>query len=129
MQKITSAEQLKQSIRELELRTKQQELAMKDSLKSTGQSIKHTLTPGNLIKAGIKSVRHTPSMKSAAINTFIGLAAGFLTRRLIVGKSTSILKRTLGAAVQAGITRLIYKKLPALKKDRLNGVTRSHQIH
>ena len=128
MQKITSAEQLKQSIRELEKRTKLQEMAIKDGLKSTGESIKESIKPGNLLKAGINSIRHTPGMKTVAINTFVGLAAGFLTRRFIIGKSTSILKRTLGAAIQAGITKLVYNKFPMLKNKRLNGVPRSHQL-
>jgi hypothetical protein len=131
--KITSSADLKQSIKELEARTKRQGELMKDELKSTAQSIKETVTPARLAKAGLNSLRHTPGMKTVAINTFIGLAAGYLTRRFIVGKSASILKRTLGAAVQAGITRLVHKKLP-LFKSRMkatsngmsNGTTRHH---
>ena len=128
--KITSAADLKQSIKELEARTKRQEEFMKEELKSTAQSIKHSITPGNVVKAGINSLRHTPGMKTVAINTFIGLAAGYLTRRFIVGKSTSILKRTLGAAVQAGITRLVHKKLPMMKSkiEGSNGVSKKHPL-
>jgi len=112
MHKISSSEDLKKSIQELELRSKRQEAVLKEGLKSTGQSIKQTLKPANLLKSGLETVRHTPSMKVTAINTFIGLAAGYITRRFIIGKSTSIIKKTIGFAVQAGITRMVHNKLP-----------------
>jgi hypothetical protein len=113
MQKITSADQLQQSIHELESRTKRQEASLKEGLKSTGQSIKQTLKPSNLLKEGISTVRNTPSIKTMAINTFIGLAAGYLTKKLIIGKSRNILKRTVGVAIQAGITKMVHNKLPS----------------
>ena len=112
MQKITTPEQLKQSIQELEQRTKRQEAALKEGLKSTGQSIKQTLKPANIIRTGISTVRHTPSIQAVAINTFIGLVAGYITRKLVVGRSRNIFRRTLGVAVQAGITRMFHNKLP-----------------
>lgn len=112
MQKITSSADLKKSIEELEMRSKRQEAVLKEGLKSTGQSIKQTLKPANLLKSGMETVRHSPSLKATAINTFVGLAAGYITRRFIVGGSKNIIKRTLGMAVQAGITRMVHNKLP-----------------
>jgi len=112
MHKISSSEDLKNQIKELEMRSKRQEAVLKEGLKSTGQSIKQTLKPANLLKSGLETVRHTPSMKTTAINTFIGLAAGYVTRRFIIGKSTNIFKKTLGFAVQAGITKMVHNKLP-----------------
>jgi hypothetical protein len=114
-QKITSAAQLKEQIKELELRTKRQEAGLKEGVKATGQSIKQSLKPGNINKSGIQSVRSTPNMKTVALNTFIGLAAGFVTKKLIIGKSRNIIKRTLGAAIQAGITKMVHNKLPVWK--------------
>jgi hypothetical protein len=129
--KITSAADLKQSIKELEARTRRQEEMMKEEVKATVQSVKQKITPSNIVRAGINSVRHTPGMKTVAINTFIGLAAGYLTKRFVIGKSTSILKRTLGAAVQAGITRLVHKKLPVLRNriSASNGVSKKHHLN
>ena len=112
MHKISSSEDLKKSIAELEMRSKRQEAVLKEGLKSTGQSIKQTLKPANLLKSGMETVRHTPNIKTMAINTFIGLAAGYITRRFIVGKSRNIFKMTLGLAVQAGITKMVHNKLP-----------------
>ena len=116
MHKISSSADLKKSIEELELRSKRQEAVLKEGLKSTGQSIKQTLKPANLLKSGMETVRHTPNLKMLAVNTFIGLAAGYVTRRFIVGNSKNIFKRTLGVAVQAGITKMVHNKLPEWKQ-------------
>ena len=108
MHKVNSVADLKKQIAELEIRSKRQEEALKEGLKSTGESIKQTLKPANLIKSGLETVRHTPSIKTIAINTFIGLAAGYISRRFIVGKSHSIIRKTLGVIVQAGITKMVH---------------------
>ena len=110
MQKISNTAELKATIRELELRTQRQESVLKSDARDTAKSFK----PANLLKSGVRQLRNTtPDMKTTAINTFIGLAAGAITRKLVIGRHPNILRRTLGAVVQAGITRFIYKKLPA----------------
>ena len=112
MHKISSSEDLKKSIQELEMRSKRQEAVLKEGLKSTGQSIKQTLKPANLLKSGMETVRHTPNLKMMVINTFIGLAVGYVTKRFFVGKSKNIFKKTIGLAIQAGLTKMVHSKLP-----------------
>lgn len=110
MQKISNTAELKASIRELELKTQRQESVLKSDARSTAKSFK----PANLLKAGVQEIRNTtPDMKTMAVNTFVGLAAGAITRKIVMGRNPGILRRTLGAVVQAGITRFIYKSLPA----------------
>jgi hypothetical protein len=128
MHKISSSADLKKSIEELELRSKRQEAVLKEGLKSTGQSIKQTLKPANLLKSGMETVRHTPNLKMLAINTFIGLAAGYITRRFIVGKSKNIFKRTLGVAVQAGITKMVHNKLPELQRKATTLIAKKNNL-
>ena len=115
MHKISSSADLKKSIQELEMRSKRQEAVLKEGLKSTGQSIKQTLKPANLLKSGMETVRHTPNLKTLAVNTFIGLVAGYVTKRLIIGKSKNIFTKTLGIALQAGIVKMVHNKLPQLQ--------------
>ena len=110
MQKISNTSELKASIRELELKTQRQESALKSDARSAANSFQ----PANLLKSGVRQIRNTtPDMKTTAINTFVGLAAGAITRKLVMGRNPNILRRTIGAIVQAGITRFIYKSLPA----------------
>ncbi|MEO5997194.1 MAG: hypothetical protein ABIN89_10655 [Chitinophagaceae bacterium] len=116
MGKISNEAELKASIRELELKTIQQEKALKDNLKSTI----HSFRPTNLVKIGLKNVKQvavTRDIRSTAVNTFIGLAAGYLTRRFFIGKtSNNIFKRTAGAAIQAAITKMVFRKLPLIQE-------------
>jgi len=113
MRKISNAAELKATIRELELKTLRQEQGIKDNAQRTAQSIKQSFKPAKLLSAGVKQLRVTPDMKTTAINTFVGLIAGTITRKLVVGKKPNILKRTLGTALQAGITRFIFRRLPS----------------
>jgi hypothetical protein len=119
MRKISSAADLKASIQELEIITQRQEEALKSEAKSTVKDFK----PVNLIRMGVNQVAEASSkqdIRSTAINTFIGLAAGMITRKVIVGRSTNIFKRTLGAALQAAIIRLFYRKLPEWQRMLIN---------
>src|SRR5437868_4039634 len=120
MQKITNAAELKASIRELELKTQRQEMALKDNARSTAKSFK----PVNLLRAGpvtAKEVAEKRDVRTTALNTLIGLGTGYLTRKFVVGKSRNIFRRTLGSALQAGITKYVFKKLPGwqLQTNRL----------
>lgn len=111
MRKISSEADLKASIKELELVTKRQEEALKLNAKSSAKNLK----PVNLLRLGVNKVAiasATPDIKTTALNTFVGLAAGYITRKLIVGKSKNIFRRTLGAALQTAIIRMFYRKLP-----------------
>jgi len=121
MRKISTTAELKATIRELELKTQRQEQALRENGKSVAQSFK----PMNLLKVGVSKFTHSPDMKTTAVNTFIGLAVGYITRKLVVGKSRNILKRTLGAAVQAGLTKFIHKRLPGWQQKSPNLLLRS----
>ena len=120
MRNISNTAELKASIRELELKTQRQEQAIKENAKTVAQSFK----PMNLLRLAISKFTTTPDMKTTAVNTFIGLAAGYITRKVVIGKSKNIFKRTLGAAVQAGITRYIHKKLPGWQQKSPKLITR-----
>jgi len=133
MGKISNEAELKASIRELELKTAQQEKALKDNLKSTV----HSFRPTNLVKLGLSNVKKvavTRDIRSTALDTFIGLAAGYLTRKFFIGKTSNIFKRTAGAAVQAAMTKLVFRKLPVIQEKTikliagLNHKTRKNHV-
>ena len=115
MAKISNEAELKASIRELELKTVQQEKALKDNLKATV----HSFRPTNLVRLGLKNAKKvaaTRDIRSTAVNTFVGLAAGYLTRRFFIGKTSNIFKRTAAAAVQAAVTKMVFRKLPVIQE-------------
>ena len=110
MSKISNEAELKAMIRELELKTTLQE----NLLKENARSIVKSFQPANLLKIGLQNVKAVAvnrDVRSTVLNTFVGLAAGYVTRRFVVGKNSNIFKRTLGTAVQAAITKIVFKKL------------------
>jgi hypothetical protein len=111
MQKISNAAELKAHIRELELKTQRQEQILKDEARSTAKSFK----PVNLIRSSLvsaKEIVQTRDVRATALNTLIGLGTGYITRKFVVGKSRNIFRRTLGTAVQAAMSKFVFKKLP-----------------
>jgi hypothetical protein len=122
MHKISNAAELKATIRELELKTQRQEQALKENARSTAKSF----APVNLIRTGLinaKEVAQTRDIRATALNTLIGLGAGYITRKFVVGKSRNIFRKTLGTAVQAGITKYIFKKLPGWQRQTSRLIT------
>jgi hypothetical protein len=126
MHKISNSAELKAQIRELEAKTRLQEQGLKNNAKTAVQSFK----PVNLVRTSMVSARKvalTRDIRSMAINTFIGLAAGYITRKFVVRNSTNIFKRTLGVAVQSGITKMVYKKWPMWQQFITRLIARNNQ--
>lgn len=122
MQKISNAAELKAYIRELELKTQRQQQSLKDNAKSTATSFK----PVNLLRSGLenaKEIAEARDVRSTALNTLIGLGTGYITRKFVVGKSRNIFRKTLGAAVQAAITKFVFKKLPGWQQQTTRLIT------
>jgi uncharacterized coiled-coil protein SlyX len=114
MQKITNLSDLKASIKELEMKTSQQEQLLKNESKSTVSHYK----PMNLLRMGLQKVIKTPDVRYTLVNTFIGLAAGYIAQKVIMGKSRNIFRRTIAAAVQTALVRIAYKNLPFFQHSR-----------
>lgn len=124
MQKISNLSDLKASIKELEMKTHQQEIELKNSGKSTASHYK----PANLLRMGLQKVIKTPDIRFTLVNTFIGLAAGFLAQKVVIGKSKNIFRRTLGAAIQTILVRLAYKNLPFFQRAKSGTVPPNRRI-
>ncbi len=115
MAKISNEAELKATIRELELKTTQQEKVLKENAKST----MHSFQPSNLVKVGLinaQKVAISRDVRSVALNTFIGFAVGYITKKLIVGRKSNIFKRTLGVVVQTALTKMVYRNLPVVQQ-------------
>jgi len=67
------------------------------------------LRPVNLIKKTITKLTGETDVKKGFIDAFIGLAAGYLSEKIMVGKSHNPIKKLLGAFLQVGITGIVSK--------------------
>jgi hypothetical protein len=104
--KINNAEELKNAISELEKKKDLEEAAIKYQFQETYESYR----PANILKNTIAEVSESPKFRHNLLNVVIGLGAGYLSQKLVVGRSAGIVKRVLGTALQYGVTTFIAKK-------------------
>jgi radical SAM superfamily enzyme len=78
---IKNSADLKAAIQELENR-KQLE---KKQLVESFDGFKESLKPINLLKSTFNSVKETPGLGGLVVNTTLGMGAGLLSKRLMVG--------------------------------------------
>jgi uncharacterized coiled-coil protein SlyX len=111
--KVDSAAELKRRIADLETKRKQQRAVITENVQQLVESVK----PTNLIRAGLQSISETPVLRQNLINAVVSLSTGWLARKLAVPKSDTIVRRTVGAAVQYGVSHLL-----ATRGDELGGI-------
>jgi hypothetical protein len=111
MQKITTALELKEAIRLLEETQVSEGRILKEQFFIVLESIK----PVNLIKSTFNEVVSSPNLINNIFSTTIGLAAGYLSNKTIVGSSGNLFKKLLGTLLQFGVTTLIIKNPEAIK--------------
>ena len=106
MKKIYNSQDLKNAILELERKKDVDELELKEQLSKTYETYK----PANILKNTMEEVSASPKFRHNLLNVAIGLGAGYLSNKLVVGRSAGIVKRVLGTALQFGVTTLVAKK-------------------
>lgn len=104
--KIHNAEDLKSAIEDLERKKNIEESAIIVEFKG----VYDTYRPANLIKNTISEVAAAPKFRHNILNIAIGLGAGYLSQKLVIGKSAGLLKKVAGTALQFGITSLVAKR-------------------
>jgi hypothetical protein len=111
MQKITTSAELKEAIIKLEY-----EQSMKGELiKEQFHQVIESLKPVNLIKNTFRDVTGSPFIRDNLLGSTVGLATGYLSRRLIVGASGGIIKKILGSVLQFGVSRIVARNPDAIK--------------
>ena len=111
MQKITSETGLRNAILQLEIKQAEEVKMLKEQFHLAYESIK----PVNLIKNAFKEVFQSQDLKDNIINTTVGLAAGYVSRKIFEGSSNSPVKRILGSFLMFGITDVIAKNPEPVK--------------
>jgi len=106
IKKIHNSKDLKEAIAELEIRKDAEELILKNKFKETYNTYK----PANILKNTLEEVSASPKFKHNLLNVAIGLGAGYLSKKLVIGRSAGLLKRAAGTALQYGITAIVANK-------------------
>lgn len=104
---------LKESIEQLELQRTQELILLQAEVKE----LRESLTPSSLIKSTIKTVTDSNDLKAGIGKTVIGLATGFLIKKIFFRKTYNPLKLAAGYLLQTGVTVLV-----ANNSDKINYV-------
>ncbi len=111
MTPITTSEELKTAIRNLELQQASELISLKEQYYQTRESF----TLVNLLKSKFKEVAGDPDLKTDAINAAIGFTSGILARKLMIGKTINPFKKLLGIAVEMVVATKVAKNADGLK--------------
>ena len=126
-QSVTNARELDQAIEELKRKSERQKIEMHDALHEVANSLK----PSNLLKNGMRSVLRGEG-KTDILNALIGIGSGVLGRKLLIGKSSGIVKKTLGKVVQWGMAGVISKNADKIKEkagEIIDKIFKRHNSH
>jgi hypothetical protein len=102
MERITTIADLNLSILILAKKQAQESLELKELCKETFESIK----PVNVIKSTFKNLVSAPDLKQDILNTSMSIAAGYVSKIMIIGSSSNPLKQFFGNFIQMGVTKI-----------------------
>ena len=105
MQTTDATEELKNTIRLVQVTQSANRELLKEQLLLTYDSLK----PANLIRSTLKEVTSSPFLVGNLAGTVIGLTTGYLSNKVVIGSSASLLRKLFGRILQVGVTRIISK--------------------
>jgi hypothetical protein len=121
---ITNCDELNAAITELELKA----AAQKRDIQETFTAVSENLKPLNLLKNGVRSV-FSGEHREDLVNGLIGLGSGFLSRKLILGRSNGFVGKTVGKAIQWGMAGLVSKNAEKIKEKAGELIDRLFRKH
>lgn len=103
MSKISSYAVLQETIQILEVEREIEGQILKEQFQLAYERLK----PINLLRNTILEVASTPFLTDKIIGAALGLATGYLSKKIVVGASGNILRKLLGIVVQLGVTNSV----------------------
>lgn len=104
MENITSSIALKNAIKLLEIEHDVEGQLLKKKFYSTYERFK----PVNLIRNTFHEVVSSPHFVEDVIDTGVGMATGFVSKKIVmIGASGNIVRKLLGTVLQLGITTIV----------------------
>jgi hypothetical protein len=111
MQNISPGERLKNAIQLLEVEQAINGQLLKEQFHLTYESLK----PINIIRSTLKDVASSPYLIDNIVGSAMGLATGYISRKIVVGASGNIFRKALGSVLQFGITNIVSQHPDAIK--------------
>ncbi len=111
MQNITSKPGLKDAIQLLEAEQVIKGQLLKDQFYLTYESLK----PVNLLMHTLKEISSSPYLIDNISGTAMGLAGGFLSKKIFVGTSGNLIRKLIGSILQFGVTNIVAQNSEIIK--------------
>ena len=109
-------ESLNKVILFLEERKKQEYNGLKLQFHETSENFR----PINIFKQSIKDFADIGEVRTNIFETLLSITGGYFSKKLIVGKSNSVIKNIFGYALQYTITNFISKKVNTNNNEKNN---------
>ena len=111
MEPITNSDELKNAIQILEFDQQIREQQLREQVYLTVESLK----PVNLIKSTLHEVATSPYLVDNILGGSVGLASGYLSRKLVIGGSHNIIRKLIGTILQFGVTNVVAQNSNKIK--------------
>ncbi len=102
---------LKEAIKALEIRKVEEENYLRAQLLNVYENLK----PVNILKNIAKDIATNDSLKNDVANTVASLMSGFISKKIIIGRSKNPFLKLLGVVIQFGMTTLVSSKFSIIK--------------
>lgn len=111
MENIKNTADLKAAIASLTIQQATELFLLKEEFRVTKDKFKLS----NIIKSGFKEVTSTPNIGSNIFKAVIGLTTGFVTKKLLVGKTANPVKNLLGKVLEVFVASKVTSNADTLK--------------
>ena len=101
------SEELEARIVALEAKKAIQYQVLKAELNTTYQQLR----PSSLLYRALTDINKEPKVKDNLVESIVSIVGGYLSKKVIMGKSNNIFKNILGYAFQYISTKIISKKI------------------
>ena len=120
MKKTNAKEALDESIRLLKHKQELELQVLRDQFQLTYESIK----PINLIKNTLYQVASSSEIRNNILNNVVGLATGYLAKKILLGASHNPVKKILGTIFQFAIANVVAKR-----KENITETVEPESVH
>lgn len=119
MEKKYTKESLQEEIRALEIKQEKEGQLLKSELLNVYDNLK----PLNILRNIVNEFYSTDKYKQDFVEIVTGMTTGFITRKMVIGKSKNPFLKIVGLAIQFGITTLVSKKYNELKNSAIQFIS------
>lgn len=111
MQNITPTDELKNAIQLLEVEQAAKWQLLKEQFHLTYESLK----PVNLLRSTVNDIASSPYLINNIVGNAVGLATGYLSKKIVIGASGNIFRKLFGFVLQFGVANFIAQRPDAIK--------------